>query len=69
MFDSCQTDSSGPKCSDVAEKIVQLFGWRQTYKVEKLQRNIPIRGTTRVSLIRPLSEHIKYEEVREMVLR
>ncbi|XP_052131025.1 partitioning defective 3 homolog isoform X2 [Frankliniella occidentalis] len=28
----------GPRCSDVAEKLAQLFGWRHTYKVEKLQR-------------------------------
>lgn len=42
MFDSCQhvQQKSMPKCADVAEKIVQLFGWRQTYKVEKLQRTL-----------------------------
>ncbi|KAJ1526894.1 hypothetical protein ONE63_008446 [Megalurothrips usitatus] len=28
----------GPRCADVAEKLAQLFGWRHTYKVEKLQR-------------------------------
>ena len=31
---------SGARCSDVAEKISQIFGWRQTYKVEKLQRSL-----------------------------
>lgn len=61
MFDSCQAENAGPKCSEVAEKLVQLFGWRQTYKVEKLQRNIPARATTKISLIRPASEHIKYK--------
>ncbi|KAF5279144.1 hypothetical protein FQR65_LT03390 [Abscondita terminalis] len=60
MFDSCE--NAGPKCSEVAEKLVQLFGWRQTYKVEKLQRNIPVRATTKISLIRPTSEHIKYKQ-------
>ncbi|XP_050310493.1 partitioning defective 3 homolog isoform X3 [Anthonomus grandis grandis] len=53
MFDSCQTISGAPKCSDVAEKIVQLFGWRQqSYNVEKLQRNVPGRSTTRISITR-----------------
>ncbi|XP_066260845.1 partitioning defective 3 homolog isoform X2 [Euwallacea similis] len=53
MFDSCQTLSSGPKCTDVAEKIVQLFGWRtQSYNVEKLQRNVAGRSTTRISITR-----------------
>lgn len=36
MFDSCQP--VGPRCSDVAEKLAQIFGWRHTYRVEKLQR-------------------------------
>jgi hypothetical protein len=46
MFESCHHsgDSSGscagPRCADVAEKLAQLFGWRQTYKVEKLQRSL-----------------------------
>jgi hypothetical protein len=41
MFESCQHgDSSGPRCADVAEKLAQLFGWRQTYRVEKLQRSL-----------------------------
>ena len=41
MFESCHHsgDSEG-KCADVAEKLAQLFGWRQTYKVEKLQRSL-----------------------------
>jgi hypothetical protein len=41
MFDSCHHsgDSDG-RCADVAEKLAQLFGWRQTYKVEKLQRSL-----------------------------
>ena len=43
MFESCQKPS-GHKCSDVAEKLVHLFGWRQTYKVEKLQRSLTIHG-------------------------
>ncbi|CAH0720954.1 unnamed protein product, partial [Brenthis ino] len=29
-----------PRCEDVADKLVRLFGWRQTYPVQKLQRNI-----------------------------
>ncbi|KAF5272242.1 hypothetical protein FQA39_LY01324 [Lamprigera yunnana] len=62
MFDSCQAENAGPKCSEVAEKLVQLFGWRQTYKVEKLQRNIPARATTKISLIRPTSDAIKYKQ-------
>ncbi|KAK5645359.1 hypothetical protein RI129_006659 [Pyrocoelia pectoralis] len=61
MFDSCQSENAGPKCSEVAEKLVQLFGWRQTYKVEKLQRNIPFRGTTKISLLRPTVEKITYK--------
>lgn len=28
------------RCEDVADKIVRFFGWRQTYPVQKLQRNI-----------------------------
>lgn len=52
MFDTCQTSNAGPKCNEVAEKIVQLFGWRQTYNVEKLQRDVPGRGTTRISITR-----------------
>ncbi|XP_025835451.1 partitioning defective 3 homolog isoform X2 [Agrilus planipennis] len=53
MFDSCQRAATGPKCADVSEKIVQLFGWRQTYNVAKLQRNIPGRATTKISLDKP----------------
>lgn len=69
MFDSCQTSTAGAKCSDVAEKIVQLFGWRQTYNVEKLQRNVPGRATTRISITRP--EHViaRYKEVRRLTNR
>ncbi|KAG5889507.1 hypothetical protein JTB14_008996 [Gonioctena quinquepunctata] len=52
MFETCQTLNGGPKCTEVAEKIVQLFGWRQTYNVEKLQRNVPGRATTRISITR-----------------
>ncbi|XP_069683551.1 partitioning defective 3 homolog isoform X3 [Periplaneta americana] len=46
MFESCHPSSDpeggsgGPRCADVAEKLAQLFGWRQTYKVEKLQRSL-----------------------------
>lgn len=29
-----------PRCEDVADKIVRLFGWRQTYPVQKLQKNL-----------------------------
>lgn len=53
MFDTCHTLNGGPKCTEVAEKIVSLFGWRQTYNVEKLQRNVPGRATTRISITRP----------------
>ncbi|XP_013145999.1 PREDICTED: partitioning defective 3 homolog [Papilio polytes] len=31
---------SAPRCEDVADKLVRLFGWRQTYPVQKLQRNL-----------------------------
>lgn len=31
---------STPRCEDVADKLVRLFGWRQTYPVQKLQRSI-----------------------------
>ncbi|XP_057664576.1 partitioning defective 3 homolog isoform X2 [Diorhabda carinulata] len=57
MFDGCQTVTTGPKCNEVAEKIVSLFGWRQTYNVEKLQRNVPGRSTTRISITRPSSDN------------
>lgn len=46
MFESCHhsgdsdSSSTSPRCADVAEKLAQLFGWRQTYKVEKLQRSL-----------------------------
>lgn len=53
MFDTCQTINGGPKCNEVAEKLVSLFGWRQTYNVEKLQRNVPGRTTARISITRP----------------
>ncbi|XP_017782343.1 PREDICTED: partitioning defective 3 homolog isoform X2 [Nicrophorus vespilloides] len=53
MFDNCHTSYVGPKCSEVAEKLVQIFGWRHTYNVEKLQRNVPGRDTTRISITRP----------------
>ncbi|XP_052737649.1 partitioning defective 3 homolog [Bicyclus anynana] len=29
-----------PRCEDVADKLVRLFGWRQTYPVQKLQKNL-----------------------------
>ena len=66
MFDSCQTINGGPKCTDVAEKIVQLFGWRQTYNVEKLQRNVPGRSTTRISITRtnPSPEKKNLSEIK-----
>lgn len=61
MFDSCQQGSGvGPRCADVAEKLVQLFGWRQTYKVEKLQRSVPDRATTRISITRTYGLDRKY---------
>ncbi|XP_044753306.1 partitioning defective 3 homolog isoform X3 [Coccinella septempunctata] len=56
MFDACQTINAGPKCSEVAEKLVQLFGWRHTYNVEKLQRNVRGRSTTRISITKPTSQ-------------
>ncbi|KOB72716.1 Partitioning defective 3, partial [Operophtera brumata] len=31
---------STPRCEDMADKLVRLFGWRQTYPVQKLQRSI-----------------------------
>jgi hypothetical protein len=41
MFESCHhSGNSEGRCADVAEKLAQLFGWRQTYKVEKLQRSL-----------------------------
>nr|CAI5829873.1 unnamed protein product [Callosobruchus analis] len=53
MFDTCQTLTAAPKCTEVAEKLTQLFGWRQTYNVEKLQRHVAGRSTTRISITRP----------------
>ncbi|CAH1963696.1 unnamed protein product [Acanthoscelides obtectus] len=53
MFDTCQTLTAAPKCTEVAEKLAQLFGWRQTYNVEKLQRHVAGRSTTRISITRP----------------
>lgn len=69
MFDSCQTISSGPRCTDVAEKIVQLFGWRQTYNVEKLQRNVPGRSTTRISITRSNPKSSSESESAEKKVR
>ncbi|XP_041977360.1 partitioning defective 3 homolog isoform X4 [Aricia agestis] len=34
-----------PRCEDVADKLVRLFGWRQTYPVQKLQRGIQEKYT------------------------
>ncbi|KYB25547.1 hypothetical protein TcasGA2_TC034318 [Tribolium castaneum] len=62
MFDSCQTINAVPKCTEVAEKLVQLFGWRQTYNVEKLQRNVPGRATTRISITRSSPSREKSKE-------
>lgn len=31
---------SSHRCEDVADKLIRLFGWRQTYPVQKLQRSI-----------------------------
>lgn len=72
MFDSCQTLSGGPKCTEVAEKIVQLFGWRtQSYNVEKLQRNVAGRSTTRISITRtkPKSEKSEDSKVCQLSLQ
>lgn len=35
---------STARCEDVADKLVRLFGWRQTYPVQKLQRSIMPQG-------------------------
>lgn len=68
MFDSCQmTNHAGPKCTEVAEKLVQLFSWRQTYNVEKLQRNVPSRATARISITRPSLNNAKQNYV-EVIL-
>lgn len=40
MFDACRKQTGANHCTEVAEKLVQIFGWRQTYRVEKLQRNV-----------------------------
>ncbi|XP_068629695.1 partitioning defective 3 homolog isoform X2 [Battus philenor] len=37
---------SAPRCEDVADKLVRLFGWRQTYPVQKLQRNLLPKNET-----------------------
>lgn len=44
-----------PKCSDVADKLSQIFGWRQTYNVEKLQKHVQDRDIARISIIRSSS--------------
>lgn len=67
MFDTCQTINGAPKCTEVADRIVQLFGWRHTYNVEKLQRNVPGRSTTRISITRPSppkANGIKHRKVK-----
>ncbi|KAK6617841.1 hypothetical protein RUM43_014069 [Polyplax serrata] len=47
MFENCQGSRKDNKCSEVAEKLVHLFGWRQTYKVEKLQKSLTAYNTHR----------------------
>lgn len=39
---------STPRCEDVADKLSRLFGWRQTYPVQKLQRSILPQTNERV---------------------
>lgn len=41
-----------PRCEDVADKLVRLFGWRQTYPVQKLQRNILPKANEKVRIIK-----------------
>lgn len=41
---------STPRCEDVADKLVRLFGWRQTYPVQKLQQSIFPQGTETVRM-------------------
>lgn len=43
---------STPRCEDVADKLVRLFGWRQTYPVQKLQRSILPQTPEKVRNIR-----------------
>lgn len=47
MFENTQSTRKDNKCSDVAEKIVNLFGWRQTYNVEKFQKSLAVYNTHR----------------------
>ncbi|XP_046994334.1 partitioning defective 3 homolog [Schistocerca americana] len=43
----------GPRCSDVADKLQQLFGWRQTYKVHKRHRGLSHRQQLTATISAP----------------
>ncbi|XP_065351999.1 partitioning defective 3 homolog isoform X8 [Cloeon dipterum] len=46
MLDGCKKGATGPMaCGDLAEKVAQLFGWRQTYQIEKLHKGIQHTNT------------------------
>ncbi|CAB3371897.1 Hypothetical predicted protein [Cloeon dipterum] len=46
MLDGCKKGATGPlACGDLAEKVAQLFGWRQTYQIEKLHKGIQHTNT------------------------
>ncbi|XP_021913897.1 partitioning defective 3 homolog isoform X3 [Zootermopsis nevadensis] len=67
MFEGCHHggDSggscAGPRCTDVAEKLAQLFGWRQTYKVEKLQRSLAASVARRNSLLQQQQQQLRIQ--------
>lgn len=72
MFESCHhsADSDGsstsPRCADVAEKLAQLFGWRQTYKVEKLQRSLA-DSVARRNLLQQEQQQLRIQLTAESV--
>ncbi|XP_059471634.1 partitioning defective 3 homolog isoform X3 [Neocloeon triangulifer] len=46
MLDACRRGSGGPlACGEIAEKVAQLFGWRQTYQIEKVHKGIQHTNT------------------------
>lgn len=45
---------SAPRCEDVADKLVRLFGWRQTYPVQKLQRSILPQAAEKVKIFKKI---------------
>ncbi|VVC97083.1 unnamed protein product [Leptidea sinapis] len=54
-----------PRCEDVADKLVRLFGWRQTYPVQKLQQNLLPKHTAKVFIVLILFVYLPPREIYE----